>query len=101
MKQDLTGELPNTNNTAFLSSKGSYTTFNFGKDTLTFIAPYSLERYIQVIEWDKGYLVVLTKYAHSSDPIEEYIDLIPILKELYMDPDAFLCPIDTVEVQYD
>ncbi len=40
--------------------------------------PYSLERYTEIREWDNGYLVVMAKYAHSPEPEEEYIDLVPI-----------------------
>jgi hypothetical protein len=65
-----------------------------------FIAPYSLERYEKVIEWDHGYIVVLTKYSHNKEPEEEYIDLLPILQALYMNEDEFLQPIKNVEVSY-
>jgi hypothetical protein len=86
--------------TAYLSSKGRYTIFRYGDTELKIIAPYSLERYEKVVEWDNGYLVVMAKYSHNKDLEEEYIDLIPVLKELYMDED-FLKPIKNVEVQYD
>ncbi len=49
---------------------------------------------------NKGYLVVMSKYAHNNDLEEEYIDLIPILKSLYINPDEFLKPIKKVEVKY-
>ena len=48
-----------------------------------------------------GYIVVMTKYAHNEDVIEEYIDLCPILDHLHMDRDSFLAPIKNVEVKYD
>jgi hypothetical protein len=86
--------------TAYLSNKGRYSIFKFGDTELKFIAPYSLERYEKVVEWDHGYLVVMTKYSHNKEPEEEYIDLIPILKSLYMDEDDFLKPIKNVEVLY-
>jgi hypothetical protein len=86
--------------TAYLSSKGRYTIFKFRDTELKFIAPYSLERYEKVVKWDHGYLVAMTKYSHNTELEEEYIDLIPILKSLYMDVDAFLRPIRKVEVQY-
>jgi hypothetical protein len=86
--------------TAYLSSKGRYTIFKFGDTELKFIAPYSLERYEKVVEWNHGYLVVMTKYSHNNELEEEYIDLIPILKSLRMDEDAFLKPIKNVEVLY-
>ena len=33
--------------------------------------------------------------------IEDYIDLIPILRNLYIDEESFLNPIKSVEVSYD
>ena len=89
------------NSTAYLSNIGRYTIFRFGDKHLKFIAPYSLEYYIHVKEWDAGYIVVDTKYAHNDQPIEEYIDLIPILDNLLMDKDSFLRPIVNVEVVND
>jgi hypothetical protein len=86
--------------TAYLSSKGRYTIFKFRDVELKFIAPYSLERYEKVVEWDHGYLVVMTKYSHNKEMEEEYIDLIPILQALYIDEEAFLEPIKNVEVTY-
>jgi hypothetical protein len=86
--------------TAYLSSEGRYSIFKFRDTELKFIAPYSLERYEKVVEWNHGYLVVMTKYSHNKELEEEYIDLIPILKDLYMDEDAFLKPIENVEVSY-
>ena len=83
---------------AFLSNEGSYTVFSCGETRLKFIAPYSLEHYDGVKLWKHGYLVVMAKYRHLPDSIEEYIDLAPILDELLMDRDAFLDPIERVEV---
>lgn len=85
---------------AYLSNEGRYTVFSFRDSTLKFIAPYSLERYEDVCQWDNGYLVVKAKYAHNDEAEEEYIDLIPILKSLYITPDDFLRPIKSVEVRY-
>lgn len=65
---------------------------------MKFIAPYSLERYVSVVEWDAGYLVVMAKYAHDEEPIEEYIDIVPVLENLSMDESEFLAPIKRVEV---
>ena len=87
--------------TAYLSNDGRYTVFRFGDQRLKFIAPYSLEQYMQVKEWDNGYLVVMAKYTHDDQPIEEYIDLVPILDNLHMERDGFLAPIRHVEVSYD
>ncbi|MFW5646465.1 MAG: DUF7724 family protein [Acetivibrio ethanolgignens] len=68
---------------------------------IRFLAPYSLERYTKVKEWDNGYLVVMAKYEHNDKEEEEYIDLIPILNDLYFNVDEFLRPIKKVRVLYD
>ena len=87
-------------NEAILSSGGGYTAFSFGGYHIRFRAPYSLERYVDVLKWDDGYLVVLAKYSHNAEPEEEYIDLKPILKDLYIDSVAFLKPIKSVRIAY-
>ena len=74
---------------AVLSSFDSYTTFSHGGTTLTFRTCDGLERYTSVKLWDHGYIEVMAKYRHEKDDIEEYIDLIPVLDELYMDKNAF------------
>ena len=51
------------------------------------------------MEWDHGYLVVIAKYS-SVGEVEEYIDLIPILEQLYYDVDQFLKPIREVKIDY-
>ena len=86
--------------TATLSNQGRYTTFRFGDTLLRFIAPEPLERYVEVTEWDRGYLVVMTKYSVCDEPVEEYIDLVPVLESLYMDPEEFCAPIERVEVAH-
>ena len=88
-------------NQAVLSSRDGFTVFQFGKHTIRFRAPYSLEHYTSVKEWDNGYIVAMAKYAHNPQPEEEYIDLVPILKDLYIDAAAFLSPIKGVTVSYE
>ena len=85
---------------AILSSAGGYTAFSFGGYHIRFKAPYSLERYESVVTWDNGYLVVMAKYRHNPKAEEEYIDLRPILKGLYIDAASFLKPIKSVRVAY-
>lgn len=85
---------------AILSSGGGFTAFSYGGYHIRFRAPYSLERYVDVVQWDNGYLVVMAKYSHNAEPEEEYIDLKPILKGLYIDSDAFLKPIKSVRIAY-
>ena len=42
----------------------------------------------------------MAKYKGAPADEEEYIDLVPILNNLYIDADAFLKPIRKVELQY-
>lgn len=88
-------------NEALLSSEKEYTVFRYGDAVIRFRAPYSLERYTEIKEWDRGYLVVMAKYRHSEEPEEEYIDMAPILQDLYFDAEEFLAPIQKVSVLYD
>ena len=55
---------------------------------------------MDVVQWDDGYLVVLAKYSHNIEPEEEYIDLKPIIDDLYIDPETFLKPIKKVRIAY-
>ena len=88
-------------NQALLSSDKDYTVFQYDNHIIRFKAPYSLERYTEVREWDHGYIVAMAKYEHNENPEEEYIDLVPVLKDLYFDADAFLDQIREVKVSYD
>ena len=42
----------------------------------------------------------MVKYENHEEE-EEYIDLIPILENLYFDPDEFLSPIKKVRIDYE
>lgn len=86
---------------AILSNDNDFTIFRYRDYTIRFKAPYSLEYYSEVKEWDNGYLVVMAKYRHNNQNEEEYIDLVPILQKLYISPEEFLKPIKEVVVQYD
>lgn len=85
--------------TAFLSSDKNYTSFKFGDKIIRFKTSSRLEKYTKVISWDDGYIVVLAKYNDLGET-EEYIDLKPILKNLYID-ETFLNKISQVEIKYD
>ena len=85
---------------AILSSADGFTAFSFGDYNIRFRAPYSLERYVDVVKWDDGYLVVLAKYSHQAEPEEEFIDMKPILEGLYIDSASFLKPIKSVRIAY-
>ena len=83
---------------AVLSSKGNYTSFSYGDDVIRFMTSPRLDRYVKVNKWDNGYLEVVASYNGKEE--EEYIDLVPILKNLYIEPESFLKPIKDVEVSY-
>lgn len=51
-------------------------------------------------KWDNGYLVVMAKYHHNEEVEEEYIDFLPILRDLYIDPSLFHHPIKKVRLSY-
>ena len=87
-------------NTAVLSSFDRYTTFSYGGKTLTFRTCDGLERYTDILTWDNGYIEVMAKYRQRENEIEEYIDLEPILDNLYMDKTSFLKPIQKVRIEY-
>ena len=89
-----------SNSIAILSNKGEYTTFTFNDKTLKFLTSKNLERYTQIKEWDNGYLVVMAKNKGKPEH-EDYIDLQPILENLYMEPSDFLNPIKGVEISYE
>lgn len=82
-----------------MTNDDKYTIFKAGSRVIRFKSPYSLEYYSKVKEWDNGYIVVLAKYKHNENLIEEYIDLTPILDDLYIDQDRFLEPIKEVIVK--
>lgn len=86
-------------NYAVLSNDKDFTVFKYGGRIIRFKAPYSLERYTGVKKWDNGCLVAMAKYAHNKESEEEYIDLIPILDDLYISPDGFLKPIKEVRLE--
>ena len=96
-----TYELMSDSSTAVLSSKGEYTFFVFGDRRISFYTGKNLDRYTRIVEWDHGYLVVMCKTKSQPDQeVEDYIDLLPILDNLYIDADQFLDPIEGVEVKY-
>lgn len=86
------------NGCAFLNNQGEYTIFHFNNETIRFRTSARLVCYTNVREWDHGYLVVTAKYKNMGE-VEEYIDLIPILDNLYYDVDEFLKPIKEVKIE--
>lgn len=85
---------------AYLSNDRGMIKFQYEQRVIRFRAPYSLEYFTAIKEWDNGYMVVMAKYQHNQEPEEEYIDLVPILKNLYIDALQFLKPIKEVRLDY-
>lgn len=85
------------NDTATLSVDGLFTVFSFRNHTIKFRTSRHLLNYKNIKEWDNGYIVVTANYSTLGE-VEEYIDLIPILKNLFFNPDEFLKPIKGVEI---
>ena len=85
---------------AILSNNGQFTSFSFNNQIIRFTTSKKLEKYTRIIEWKYGYIEVMAVYKGIGE-VEEYIDLVPILKNLYMDPDDFLSPIQKVRIAYD
>lgn len=86
--------------TALLSSHADMTLFSYGGETIRFRTSPRLERYMAVKLWDKGYIVAMAKYKGIGEE-EEYIDLVPVLRNLCIDADEFLRPIEKVRISYD
>lgn len=86
-------------NYAILRNNRNYTIFEFNGHTIRFRTSSRLEKYTRIVEWDNGYLVVMAKYQ-NLDEVEDYIDLIPILENLYYNVDEFLKPIREVRIDY-
>ena len=86
-------------NYAILGNEKNFTVFKYGNRIIRFKAPYSLEKYTEIKEWDHGYLVVMAKYKHNKESEEEYIDLISILENLY-DPNYIVEEIKHLTIRF-
>lgn len=84
---------------AILSNDGDMTSFRYGENNIRFRSPKCLKRYMEIKEWDNGYIVVMADYE-GLGLMEEYIDLQPILKNLYINPETFLKHIKSVKIDY-
>ena len=84
-------------NQAVLSNQGDMTSFRYADYTIRFRTPSILKKYVDVKSWDDGYIVVMADYE-GMGITEEYIDLVPILKNLYIKPETFLKNIQTVKI---
>ncbi|KIP61942.1 hypothetical protein ST44_08465 [Prevotella pectinovora] len=82
---------------AVLSNQGDMTLFRYADYNIRFRTPSILKKYVDVKSWDDGYIVVMADYE-GMGITEEYIDLVPILKNLYIKPETFLKNIQTVKI---
>ena len=82
---------------AVLSNQGDMTSFRYADYNIRFRTPSILKKYVDVKSWDDGYIVVMADYE-GMGITEEYIDLVPILKNLYIKPETFLKNIQTVKI---
>ena len=89
----------NLSSEALFSNNGDMTSFRYGNSNIRFRTPKRLKRYTEGKEWDKGYIVVMADYEGLGET-EYYIDLLPILKNLYINPETFLKPIKSVKIDY-
>lgn len=85
------------NNEAILSNHQNMTSFRYGDCNIRFRTPSILNRYTEIKEWDNGYIVVMADYE-GIGLTEEYIDLVPILRNLYIDPETFFQNIHTIKI---
>ena len=75
--------------------------FQYGWQIIRFLGSFSLEYFTSVKDWDNEYMVVIAKYQHNQEPGEEYINLVSILNNLYVDLSQFLKPIKEVKLAMD
>lgn len=82
---------------AVLSNRGDMTSFRYAGYNIRFRTPSILKKYVKVKSWDDGYIVVMADYD-GLGITEEYIDLVPILQNLYINPKTFLKDIKTIKI---
>ena len=65
-----------------------------------FVIVWIINFIISVLYYLWGALFYVPARERQDKNEEEYIDLIPILKNLYIEPEEFLKPIKEVKIQY-
>lgn len=84
--------------TAILSNEGRMVSFSFGGKCIRFLGAKCLRRFTDVKKWRDGFIEVM---ADNGGRIEEdYIDLVPILRNLCIDPAVYTAPIRKVALNY-
>ncbi|MCR5660539.1 MAG: hypothetical protein K6G50_00210 [bacterium] len=88
---------------AILSHKADLSSFSAKGRTIRFQTSPYLEKWLSIAKWDKklGYIAAIAKYSTVKEPVEDYIDLAPILEHLMIDKQSFLSDIDEVEICYE
>ena len=86
--------------TAFLSNRDGFAIFSFNNIDLKFSISDIVVKFVKIKEWDApiGYLVVDCLHD-TMGVVEDYIDLLPMLDNLYIDASKFLESIKKVEVK--
>ena len=88
------------NDIAYLSNEGKYTFFRVGKYTFKFRTSERLVKYVSVKGWDDGYIVVDCLHDKLGI-VEDYIDLIPMMENLFLEAKEILSPVRKVEIEND
>ena len=84
--------------TALLRNEGRMIFFSFGGKNIRFLGSKCLRRFTDVKKWHDGYIEVMADYGERVE--EDYIDLIPILENLYIPPQDYVRPIKKVVLNY-
>lgn len=88
-------------NIAYLSCGGGYSYFKYKNRTLKFRISDRVLKLLSVKEWDPEYGYLVVDVLHDNrGAVEDYIDLLPMLDNLYIDAGNFLKDIKRVEVEY-
>ena len=85
-------------NCAYLGCSGKYSVFAFNEYVIRFRTSSHLQKYSEIKHW-AWCLPLATAYYDTAGELEEYIDLIPMLRNLFIEPEVFLSPIKEVKLQ--
>ena len=59
---------------AILTNSGEYSIFKYNNQIIRFTTSDRLEKYTKVLEWDKGYIVVMAKYKDLDEILLATLD---------------------------
>ena len=83
---------------ALLGNIGHYTLFSFRDLKIKMCGGKDLEYYDNIVTWNHGLITVMTKYRHSAELIEEYVDIEDALIDFGFNADAILMQIKEVRI---